>query len=183
MNSNIGGILGWSISQSITANYNATLGPQMPLGASLVLSTTRNHSDLIGDGATRMANLNATLGVGRRSLGLSFYLNDGVAPSLGSPVRGDGLIVPFGYDVKSRGVSVSASTPFGSQLDALAQVRYGTLTAPQMLPSSEFSALARLSYRIGQFNLSLEDTYRAYGTDLATRYNTVMVTFARYFRL
>ena len=183
LNSNLGGVRGWLIAQGITGNYNAVLGPQMPLGASLVLSTTRTHSDLIGDGATRTANLYVNLGVGRRAFGLQGYLNQGVAPALGSPVRGDGLVVPFGYDVSSRGVVLSAMSPLFARWEGVVQVRYGLLTAPQLASTTEFTALGRLNYRIGEFTLSLEDTYRAYHTVTNFAYNTVMVTFARSFRL
>ena len=181
--SNLGGIRGWALVQSLTGNLSSRLGLQMPLNSTLTLTTTRNHSDLIGDGATRIVNFATALGYGRQSYSLTAYLNDGVAPSLSSPVRGDGLVVPFGYDVRSRGAILSASSPLGFRWDVLLQARYGMLTAPQVPEQREFSTLARIGYRIGQFTLSLEDTYRAYGTAaLEARYNTVMVMFARSFR-
>jgi hypothetical protein len=182
--SNLGGIRGWALVQSLTANFSRQLGIQSPLSSTLTVTTTRNHSDLIGDGATRIVNFATTLGYGRQSYALTAYLNDGVAPSLSSPVRGDGLVVPFGYDVRSRGAVLSVSSPLSFRWDFLLQARYGMLTAPQVPEQREFSTLARIGYRIGQFTLSLEDTYRAYGTAaLEARYNTVMVMFARSFRL
>jgi len=182
--SNLGGIRGWALVQSLTGNFSRQLGLQTPFSTTLTVTTTRNHSDLIGDGATRTVNFATTLGYGSRSLSLTAYLNDGVAPSLSSPVRGDGLVVPFGYDVRNRGAVLTATSPLGFRWNVLLQARYGTLSAPQVPDQREFSTLARLGYRIGQFTLSLEDTYRAYGTSaLEARYNTIMVIFARSFRL
>ncbi len=182
--SNLGGVRGWTVGQSVVGNFSQSLGPQTPLGASLTLTTTRNHSDLLGDGATRTGILNVSLNHARQTYGLSAYLNQGVAPSLGSPVRGDGLVVPFGYDVSSFGGGIFAGSPIGFRWDVFGQVRYGVLSAPQVQDEREFSVQGRVGYRIGQFVLSLDDTYRVYGTTSAqARYNTVMVMFARSFRL
>ena len=181
---NMNAVAGWNLVQTVAGDYSRRLGDDLSLVSTLTVDARRSHSPLLGDAATRSANLSVALQRPTRSLGLQAVIVDGVAGALANPVRGDALFVPSGFQTHSRIVGVFASATFRRQLTTHAAIRYGSITGPDVPEQRELVLSARLGYHIGQVVVGMEDRYRRVGsTSLDTAVNEFMLSLTRHFSL
>ncbi|HEY6002434.1 MAG TPA: hypothetical protein VIV57_06130 [Anaeromyxobacter sp.] len=181
---NTTGVRGWVLGQGLSGNYATPLVRDMSLSTTLRLDANRNHSDLVGDGASRTATFTATLQWPTRTVGLSAFLSDAVTGSLENPIRGDGLLIPPGFQTHSRGAQAFLQAPVGERWLFFAKLTYGSVSGPDFPEQRELIAVARAGYRIGQFTLTAQDVFTAAGrATFDTRRNEFMLLFARHFRL
>jgi hypothetical protein len=181
---NTTGIRGWALGQGLSGHYATPLVRDMSLSTTLRLDANRSHSDLVGDTASRTATFTASLQWPTRTIGLSAFLSDAVTGSLENPIRGDGLLIPPGFQTHSRGAMAFLQAPVGDRWLFFAKLTYGSVSGPDFPEQREFIALGRAGYRVGQFTLTAQEVFTAAGrTTFDVRRNEFMLLFARHFRL
>lgn len=173
---------GWTLAQRITADCSTRVAGDLSVHASVWIDARRGHNALLGDSANRSANANATLRWRRHEVGLGFNLADGLAGALSDPIRTDGLFIPAEYQTHSRSAALTATSALSPTLNLHALARYTSFETPGLIAQSETVFLGRLTYRIGQLSLVLEDRYAmaSYGT-AETSTNEAMVKLVRAF--
>ena len=180
---NMNAVPGWVLRQAVTGNASWLLGPDLSLVSSLQLDSSRTHSPLVGDAATRAAILSTTLRSRNRSAGVSGAIRDGAAGALDSPIRGDAMFVPVAFQTHSRVASAFATATLAERWSTSATFRYALMSAPGLDQQRELTASGRVGYRVGQTELAVEDLYRLAGSEaLDQKRNEFMFTFSRHFR-
>jgi hypothetical protein len=174
--------LGWSVNQSIDANASMRVSDTRTLTGNLLVNSRRARTPL-GDGAGRTAILNAALTGSTTTFGLSASMVDGLSATLANPIRSDGLFLPPSFNTHSQSVLLYVSASLPPHLVTGASVRLGTTSGPDFGNRRQFGATGHLGYYIGQFMLLINDTYTAEGPNFDLRFNQVIVSFARSFRL
>jgi hypothetical protein len=177
-------IAGWTITQVLSGDLSRPLARSLSFASGLVVSAARSRSPLSGDSANRSASLTGSFQWPTYVVGFSAGFSDGVAGALASPIRGDALFVPPNFQTHSRSAGLHAAATFRLAWTLAANVRYVAIEGPDVPAQHELVYFGRIGYRIGQFVLGLEDTYRTVGDKGPdTRLNQVMFTFARTFSL
>lgn len=177
-------IEGWTLRQAASADMSRQLARTLSMASSLSVTAARNNAPLTGGSASRGVALTAGLQWPSVTVGLAAGLADGVAGSLSNPVRGDALFVPLAFQTHSRNVALDVGAVLGSSWTVNGVIRYAFISGPDVPTQHELIYAARARYRIGQFILSFDDTYRTVGAGISeTRVNELMITFARTFAL
>jgi hypothetical protein len=180
--SDLAALSGWSLTQSLSGDYTRPLSAAS-LVANLTASAQRAHSTLFGDTANRYATAIASLQWQDKSFGTSLTLSDGVSGALGNPVHGDALFLPANFQTHSRMGSLFGSATWRGTMVTYGSVQYTQTESPDAPTQKELLWTGRITYRVGQLAMSLEDKYRLLGADTYDlRINQVMVTLVRYFR-
>lgn len=183
-NSSVNAIQGTDLRQQATVEASTTWLGRVFTRGSLLYSASRRHRELLGDSADRVLSLRATTLYRLYTFDVELGATDGVTGALGSPIRADGFFLPADYQTHSRFALASVTAPLTARLSTFASVRYASLSAPEFATQAELTLNASVSYRIGQFVLSLEDQLVSGGsTRFDFRVNTLFVRAVRQFGL
>ncbi len=155
--SNLLGQTGWSLRNQV----NASAGTRTPGGTAvrteLQASDVRQHGQLLGQLATQTVQALAGVAFRTQNLTLAAGLTNGAVQGLASPA-GSGIL-PASSNTVSRYATLTAESGLARGLLLTGFARYATVTSPDRPDTWEASFNLRLAYRIGLFDLSLEDRH------------------------
>lgn len=155
--SNLLGQTGWSLRNQVNASAaTRTLGG-VALRTQLQATDLRQQGQLLGRLTNQTVQALAGAGYRAQNLALTAGLTNGAAQGLASPSGSQ--ILPASSNTLSRYVSLTAESLLARGLVLGGFARYASVTAPDRPDTWEAAFNLRLAYRIGLFDLSLEDRH------------------------
>ncbi|HET8542452.1 MAG TPA: hypothetical protein VFL83_21440 [Anaeromyxobacter sp.] len=149
---------GWSLRQIVQGTAGTT-GAGIRWQANASVHSERAHSPLLGDAATRRAEVRGSARWRRHELALNASISEGVSNPLSATGSGDGLFLPLGFDTTSRAVGAQAFVGIARNLTFSAHARYGTFSGPGRPDTSERGGGAAIEYALAGFRFSFDDRY------------------------
>lgn len=155
--SNVLGQTGWSLRNQVNASAGTRTVGGVAVRTQLQATDLRQNGQLLGKLTNQTVQALAGVGYRSQSLTLAAGLTNGAAQGLNSPV---GLqILPTSSNTLSRYATLTAESVLARGLLLTGFARYASVTAPNRPDTWEASFNLRLAYRIGLFDLSLEDRH------------------------
>lgn len=178
--SDLDAVLGSGLRQSLLVEGARAFST---VDARFALTATASRQDLrlFGASSTRDVVLRASATWRRHEATLDAGVLDGVSGALRG-IRGDGLFLPPEFDTHSRYAMLTVGGELVDRLRLTGRIRHAEISGPEYAPQRETNAGGGLSYRIGLFTLSVEETYTvAEGGASTRRRNDLFVRASRTF--
>ncbi|MEK6606509.1 MAG: hypothetical protein AABZ30_02505 [Myxococcota bacterium] len=173
---------GWTLAQQVQLTGERWLETNTWLHALLTVVGLRREDEFLGTYVNR--SLMATLGAdwSRYTANLTGGFTDTLASALAEPVS-DGLLLPFEYNTRTWFLTAVATQAYlGGWLHFTEVARTLRIASPGRPDQYEHGGQLTASYRIGAFDLSLDERLSTGGTgDVRQTVNLVMVRLSRSF--
>jgi len=179
-NSNLLGAVGSSLRTTFSGTAASRFASGLQLRAQAQVSDQRQESDFLGKSSNQLYTLQGTAAFRTNWADLAVGLSNGASQNLVDPALSPTL--PRTLNTASRFATLSGGTQLLDSVLAEALARYLETEAPARPLTWETAFNLRLIYRIGLFDLSLEDRYSVGGFDgFRSKVNVVLVRAARSF--
>lgn len=170
---NLQGLAGWLLEQQGTAFVEGQVGDGRAT-ANLSLIGRRGRSALGAEGVqSLLAQANY------RWSGYTVYtgltLSRGILQGTPNDFVGDGFFLPIGYDSKALGVTLGGNVRIGSALAFGLEGRYSSSSGPGQPDLESAQWIGTVSYRLGLFELSIENRLTAKTFDPSTATDNIFM--------
>ncbi len=155
--SNVLGQTGWSLRNQLNASAGTRTLGGVAVRTQLQATDLRQHGQLLGKLTNQTLQALAGVGYRAQNLTLTAGLTNGAAQGLASPTGSQ--LLPTSSNTLSRYLALTAESGLARGLVLTGFARYASVTAPDRPDTWEAAFNLRLAYRIGLFDLSLEDRH------------------------